>query len=605
MAKGKKRKLIKNDLKYLFEYYRKNKKHVAKFFFLSVFLFFVSLAFVGGKFFYPFHLFIGIIFLVFSLRVFCLGFFSYKKEFSEFNTYNLSVKYGKKYRNYLIASFAIILIVFTVSKVYHFRNSPFKSITKVEISKIVENDINISLLMLDNVEISGNKLISSPLILKNELNIDERNEVISMWNDFLFALYESEIITERHKYFNHISFIKYPEENSKSFMMAYSLYMKKYELFHKLISVVNENEYIVKIFNEYNEDIEDSDLYSGVVDRFFDSETFIRQGLGRMYLYFVKFIDDDSYGEAYKILKLKSNESSKFLLNNIDISIWNSISAGKNSFETRMFKTWFPIQKNTADFLGDFYISSRHEKFITVEQIKEMKEKMEPGDIIVERRNWYASNIGVPGFWPHSVLYLGDIDEASEYFGELFPYRNSKSYAEFLETYYKIFYEQYKGVDDEGYKYSVIEAISEGVLIQSLEESAQADYLGVMRPRLSKLDKLKALERALENFGKPYDFDFDFDTKDSIVCSELLYDAYLTTKEKQGVHFELSRISGRNIISPTDIVKKYYDEYKSDNRELDFVYFIDGNEELGMAIVKGENEFITTWTRAKYDWLQE
>lgn len=605
MAKGKKRRMIKKDLRYLFNHYRNNKKHVAKFFILSFILFFASLAFIGGKFFYPFHFFIGLLFFIFSIRLLWIGLFSYKRDISKFNTYNLTVKYGKKYRNYIILSLLIVLASYTAAKVYHFRYSPFSSLNSYEISELVENDLEVTLMIMDRIEIAGNRLLSSPLILKDELTTDERNEVLMMWDDFLFALAESEIITEKHKYFNHISYIGHREDNSKSFIIAYSLYMKKYELFHKLISKVDENAYILKIFNEHNEAIGGQNLYDGVTDRFFDSETFIRQGLGSLYLNFVKLLDNGSYGEEYVILKNKSNESTEFLMKNIDKSIWNSLSVGRNSFEKRMFRTWFPIQKNTADFLGDFYISSRHEKFITIDQVREMKKEMEPGDIMVQRRNWYASNIGIPGFWPHSVLYIGDIAEADKYFEELFPYEGATDFEQLLIGKYPELYKKYNENDEYGYKYSVIEAVSEGVLLQSIEHSAQADYVGVMRPRLGKIDKLRALLRAFDNYGKPYDFDFDFDTKDSIVCSELIYDAYVETKDKEGVNFELSMISGRKITSPTDMVKKYYDEYESPDREMDFVYFIDGNEELGKAIVKSEKEFITTWTRAKYDWSQE
>jgi hypothetical protein len=32
---------------------------------------------------------------------------------------------------------------------------------------------------------------------------------------------------------------------------------------------------------------------------------------------------------------------------------------------------------------------------------------MSPGCILLVRRQWYLSNIGIPGFWPHAVLYVG------------------------------------------------------------------------------------------------------------------------------------------------------------------------------------------------------
>ena len=41
-----------------------------------------------------------------------------------------------------------------------------------------------------------------------------------------------------------------------------------------------------------------------------------------------------------------------------------------------------------------------------------------PGDIVVVRQNWFISNIGLPGFWPHAELYLGTVAELQRYFDE-------------------------------------------------------------------------------------------------------------------------------------------------------------------------------------------
>ena len=80
----------------------------------------------------------------------------------------------------------------------------------------------------------------------------------------------------------------------------------------------------------------------------------------------------------------------------------------------------------------------------------------------------------------------------------------------------------------------VIESISEGVSFSSLSEATLADYIAVLRPRLSEKEKAQAIRDAFSHQGKPYDFEFDFFSSDKLVCTELVYRSY------EGLlHFEL------------------------------------------------------------------
>ena len=396
------------------------------------------------------------------------------------------------------------------------------------------------------------------------------------------------------------------DEHAKSFVISYSLYLKKFVLFSRIIKKVGSNERVTKALNEYSDVFGAKNSYYDVRDRHIGHETFLRRNLGRVYISFLELtVDDTDFGENYATLLRENKKSYRYLITHL----FNTVGAVAVNYgddvENRLFNSWFPIQKNVANTMGNINISKRHTSLISLDQIAIMKPVLKPGDIFVERRNWYASNVGIPGFWPHAALYVGTLEEANAFFKELFPRNDFNSFVDLIKNEYPRLYEKYQGKDDSGYAYAVIEGQAPGIILQSLEESASADYIGVLRPRLDNEDTLKAGLRSFENYGKPYDYNFDFETRDEIVGSELVYDADLPRNGKKGITFELSVTSGRKMVSPNDMVKKFYEENGTEKQELDFVYFIDGNESLERAFVKDENSFSTSWTRPKFSKFQE
>ena len=274
------------------------------------------------------------------------------------------------------------------------------------------------------------------------------------------------------------------------------------------------------------------------------------------------------------------------------------------------FSAWLPVQENVARTMGHIKVWRPETTLISQEQIKALK--LEPGDILLERREWYATNAGIPGFWPHAALYVGSARERDSYFSDpasqawlrqqgsrdgrldsLLQQRYPEKYQLSLQPHH-------------GQLPRVIEAIEHGVSLTSLEHSAAADSLAVLRPRLPRQAKARAILRAFQYQGRPYDFNFDFLTDSALVCSELVYKAYEPGQDLPGLSLALRQVMGRSLLSPNHLAETYSQEFGHDNAQFELVIFLDGHERSGSAQPKEKAAFINSWQRPKWHiWLQD
>ncbi len=219
---------------------------------------------------------------------------------------------------------------------------------------------------------------------------------------------------------------------------------------------------------------------------------------------------------------------------------------------------------------------------ITAAQVREVEKLLEPGDIVLERRNWFYSNAFLPGFWPHAALFVGPADGLAK-----LGLDTDRQVAKHLANY--------RGTDEHGDEFQFVEAQSEGVIFCSSEHSLGCDCLVVLRPRLSREERNKAIARAFSHVGKPYDFDFDFFSADKLVCTELVYRAY-----DGMIRFDLVTVMGRKTLPAIEIARKYAKEAGSPARQLDFVCFVDGDEKTGTANFRDEKAFVESNDRSGF-----
>jgi hypothetical protein len=79
---------------------------------------------------------------------------------------------------------------------------------------------------------------------------------------------------------------------------------------------------------------------------------------------------------------------------------------------------WLPIQTGVSEWMGDTKVYRPGRLLISSAQIEQLKTNLAPGDVLLERREWYLSNIGLPGFWSHAALYLGTPSERRSFFAD-------------------------------------------------------------------------------------------------------------------------------------------------------------------------------------------
>jgi len=268
---------------------------------------------------------------------------------------------------------------------------------------------------------------------------------------------------------------------------------------------------------------------------------------------------------------------------------------------------WLPIQAGVSEWMGDTKVYRTGRSLISPAQVEQLKQLLQPGDVLLERREWYVSNVGLPGFWSHAALYLGTAEDRRAYFADADTQGWVKQQGEptgdlelLLQARYPAAYKLSRTPQEHEHVVRIIEAISEGVSLTTLEHTADCDSLAVLRPRLPKAEKAQALMRAFHYAGRPYDFNFDFATDAELVCTELVYKSYEPANGFTGLKFPLTEMLGRKLLPANEIARQFDAQQGTAPEQFELVMFLDGQERKGKAIESTLAEFRLSWKRPKW-----
>ncbi|HMJ15946.1 MAG TPA: YiiX/YebB-like N1pC/P60 family cysteine hydrolase [Polyangiaceae bacterium] len=431
---------------------------------------------------------------------------------------------------------------------------------------------------------------------------DKKARLVRSWASYLDHSIELDTLVQVHQHFYRVSPLRHLDLNVRSFLVGYGALVAQLAGTARLIDAMHGQRDIETVLNEARPELGvPRNTYFRVKQRLVAPDTALRFHAGRAHLEGLlgagKLSRPD---ERLLVSRIRSlyREVSRSVVMGPRILIDNPA----DSLEQSAFVAWFPMQKYMSESMGDTR-TTRRPPLIGADAVRLLLPKLEPGDIVVERRNWYLSNIGLPGFWPHAALFTGTLAEQDAYFdASARQIIEGQAPSSYLSRAFPALVKRFNAGDPSS---RVLEAVSEGVTLTSLEHSAAADYVAVLRPRLGKPEKLRALLDAYSLFGRPYDFNFDFVTDDAIVCSELVYKAYRERQDAPGLGFRLVRTADPWVLSPNDIIGKFDREYGLPGAQLDFVAFLDGSERQHSATSRDAEALRASWRRPKWDILQK
>lgn len=199
--------------------------------------------------------------------------------------------------------------------------------------------------------------------------------------------------------------------------------------------------------------------------------------------------------------------------------------------------------------------------------VREVRASLKAGDILLEKTPFRLTDKLIPGYWGHAAVWLGSEEELKE-----------------LGIWDHPVVAKYR--DDIRKGRQVVEALRSGVEINPLERFMNIDSLGILRKsKMSRDDQARIVVQAIRQVGKPYDFNFDVESKERVYCSKLVYLSY------SGINWPTKKSIGRTTFTPDDVAIR---AVKGDELEL-VRFFHDGKRvtespRLRMAELMGVTE---------------
>ena len=222
-------------------------------------------------------------------------------------------------------------------------------------------------------------------------------------------------------------------------------------------------------------------------------------------------------------------------------------SSSKDSFVNVGESSMNNVSKIFGNSVG--LVQTRKGRLYKSSKVEGIKAKLKPMDILLEKTPFRLTDKFSPGHFGHVAIWVGSEKELKEL--GLWEHALIKPHQKDISA-----------------GKCVLEALRDGVQLNTFEKFMDVDDVAILRAK--NLNHKEVGIRAFRQLGKEYDFNFDVESIDKIVCSELVYQVFTDVK------WPTEKALGRHTISPDNVAIKIH------NGPFDLVLFYhDGKEATG------------------------
>ena len=421
------------------------------------------------------------------------------------------------------------------------KNLPIKECTQVDSAS------------LDSEIINYQELVEKCLVIRkssinyiNELNQSKPIDGKDINNLRLFTKKHLDLREDFYAYINKYSCLMNekqpstlaPKERLKAGMIALSSALILYDNYLLGISLYEKDERLRRIINSKDEgyDLDSSSLFK-ISESYSSDEN--RKKLTDAIKYYKSEIKQiaDINSDPYLAYLHKLIEQSPSYYNNKSMSsrFWFRLKVVRHKIKDDFKK----LLNSSSNFFSMFFgnsvglVETRKGKLYQNDKVlTHINSELKVGDILLEKTPFRLTDSLIPGHWGHVAVYIGSEKELKE-----------------LEIWNHPIVEKYHAKIKENKL--IVEALRDGVQLNSLNHFLNIDDFSALRYlKESKEEKRKRIILTFRQIGKEYDFNFDVETSDKIVCSELVYITSTT------LNWDTSKTLGRYTISPDNVAIK-------------------------------------------------